>query len=208
MATEALPNNDMRLTGNSAMKGSIQTQKNEGVQDTEIVQRTGHKNVNSLLSYYKTSLEQQKKTSPVTTRSQICDEVCKHLNFETLSELDQEIIQSDIGVFWGSATSKNYTICPAHVKLFKDKHESRLRRYACNVPTYFASEHDHEKQKNKSKFGRVIRGDRRVSSDQMRTIYTEHGVVIPIETYWKIGINMAGKRKPESAFQNRENPIS
>ncbi|CAG2245634.1 unnamed protein product [Mytilus edulis] len=63
MATEALPNNDKRLTGHSARKGSIQKQKDNGVQDTEIVQRTGHKNVNSLLSYSKTSLEQQKKTS-------------------------------------------------------------------------------------------------------------------------------------------------
>ncbi|CAC5418193.1 unnamed protein product [Mytilus coruscus] len=108
--------------------------------------------------------------------------VGKHINFESLSSLDQEIIQSDIGVFWGSATSKNYNICPAHVKLFKDNHKSRLRRYACNVPTFFASEHDYETQKNKNKFGRAIRGDRRVSSDQMRTIYTEHGVVIPIRT--------------------------
>ncbi|VDI13417.1 Hypothetical predicted protein [Mytilus galloprovincialis] len=63
MATEALPNNDKRLTGHSARKGSIQKQKDAGVQDTEIVQRTGHKNVNSLLSYSNTSLEQQKKTS-------------------------------------------------------------------------------------------------------------------------------------------------
>ncbi|CAC5421187.1 unnamed protein product [Mytilus coruscus] len=40
MATEALPNNDKRLTGHSARKGSIQKQKDPGVQDTEIVQRT------------------------------------------------------------------------------------------------------------------------------------------------------------------------
>ncbi|CAC5397626.1 unnamed protein product [Mytilus coruscus] len=63
MATEELPNNDKRLTGHSARKGSIQKQNDAGVQNTEIVQRTGHKNVNSLLSYSKTSLEQQKKTS-------------------------------------------------------------------------------------------------------------------------------------------------
>ena len=43
MAKEALPTNDKKLTGHSARKGAIQKQKDAGVQDTEIVQRTGHK---------------------------------------------------------------------------------------------------------------------------------------------------------------------
>ncbi|CAC5388725.1 unnamed protein product [Mytilus coruscus] len=41
MATESVHNNDKRLTGHSARKGSIQKQKDVGVRDTEIVQRTG-----------------------------------------------------------------------------------------------------------------------------------------------------------------------
>jgi hypothetical protein len=43
------------------MKGTIQKQKGEGVQDTEKVQRTVYKNVDCLLSYSKTSIEQLKK---------------------------------------------------------------------------------------------------------------------------------------------------
>jgi len=63
MAKEGLPGVQKRLTGHSARKGAIQKQKDAGVQDTEIIERTGHKNVQSLLSYSTTNLEQQKKTS-------------------------------------------------------------------------------------------------------------------------------------------------
>ena len=59
MAKVSLPESNKKLTENSARKGAIQKKKDTGIQDTEIVQRTGHKNINSLLSYSRTSLEQQ-----------------------------------------------------------------------------------------------------------------------------------------------------
>jgi hypothetical protein len=59
MAKVSLPESNKKLTENSARKGVIQKKKDTGIQDTEIVQRTGHKNINSLLSYSRTSLEQQ-----------------------------------------------------------------------------------------------------------------------------------------------------
>ena len=65
MAKESLPESNKKLTGHSARKGAIQKQKDAGIQETEIVQRTGHKNINSHLSYSRTSLEQQKKNTSV-----------------------------------------------------------------------------------------------------------------------------------------------
>ncbi|CAC5396456.1 unnamed protein product [Mytilus coruscus] len=94
MATEALPNNDKRLTGHSAKKGSIQKQRDAGVQDTEFVQTTGHKNVNSLLSYSKSSLEQQKKTSlMVSTTSNLINHP-KISNCKTNTKPVETITQS------------------------------------------------------------------------------------------------------------------
>jgi hypothetical protein len=51
MAKVSLPESNKKLTENSARKGAIQKKKETGIQDTEIEQRTGHKNINSLLSY-------------------------------------------------------------------------------------------------------------------------------------------------------------
>ena len=61
MAKESIPESNKTLTGHSARKGAIQKQKDAGIQDTELVHRTAHKSINSLLSYSRTSLEQQKK---------------------------------------------------------------------------------------------------------------------------------------------------
>jgi len=51
MAKESLPESNKKLTGHSARKGAIQKQKDAGIQDTEIVQRTGHKNIKSSLIF-------------------------------------------------------------------------------------------------------------------------------------------------------------
>jgi hypothetical protein len=51
MAKESLPESNKKLTGHSARKSDIQKQKDAGIQDTEIEQRTGHKNIKSSLIF-------------------------------------------------------------------------------------------------------------------------------------------------------------
>ena len=115
-------------------------------------------------------------------KSTICDHSSTHILFSNLNQDDQHIFQSDVGVFWGHSVSKNYKICPAHIKLFGNKHKARLRRYACNIPAFFQAEHDHQQQKNRNKLGSSVKGDRKINLSQMHQIYQSHGVVIPIGT--------------------------
>lgn len=98
MAKESLPGTDKKLTGHSARKGSIQKQKDNGIEDTEIVQRTGHKNINSILSYSRTNLEQQKKTSLMLSTTKPISTITKPVAERTETPILHDNVQRQISL--------------------------------------------------------------------------------------------------------------
>ena len=77
-----------RKTNHSARKTTIQTLKDNNVQDTDVMKITGHKNAMSLKSYYEPSIKKQKQLSSMlskklTQQSQITSEaIGKGTTFE------------------------------------------------------------------------------------------------------------------------------